>query len=191
MPSLLETLSFITGLICVWLTVRQNIWNFPIGLLNVATFCVVFFESKLYADAGLQIVYFVLGVMGWYWWLYGGEGHQELKVTRTSGREMAAVIAAGIVLTVIFWQLLSQIGGSASFFDALTTSISLCAQWLLNRKLLENWLFWIVADIIYIPLYVYKELYLTAALYALFLVLAVMGLLKWRESMNAEMEVAA
>src|SRR4051794_32099592 len=70
--SWLEAASFVTGAVCVWLTVKENVWNFPIGLLNVATFSIVFFESRLFADAGLQVVYFVLGVMGWYLWLYGG-----------------------------------------------------------------------------------------------------------------------
>src|SRR4051794_11126023 len=188
MPSLLESLSFVTGLICVWLTVRQNIWNFPIGLLNVITFSIVFFESQLYADAGLQIVYFVLGVMGWYLWLYGGKDRTELQVSRTGRCELIWVIAACLLLTFFLWQVLSHFGGSASFFDALTTSISLGAQWLLNRKELENWVFWIVADLIYIPLYLYKELYLTAALYAVFLGLAVMGLHKWYLSWQLQTE---
>ncbi len=183
-------MSFITGLICVWLVVRQNIWNFPIGLVNVATFFFVFFQSRLYADAGLQIVYFVLGVMGWYLWLYGGEDRKRLRVTRTKTGELVAVGLAVLVLTVSLWRLLQYFGGSASFVDALTTSISLGAQWLLNRKLLENWILWIVADVIYIPLYIYKDLYLTAILYAVFLGLAIMGLYKWHESWRVEAQTA-
>ncbi len=190
MPSLLETLSFITGLIAVFLTVRQNIWNFPIGLLNVATFCVVFFEAQLYADAGLQVVYFVLGLTGWYLWLYGGEGKKELKVSRTKRGELIAIIVVGFFLSIGLWQLLRNVSGSASLADAITTSISLCAQWMINRKLLENWLLWIIADLIYVPLYIYKELYLTAALYVVFLGLAVMGLYKWHESLRAEADAA-
>ena len=77
------------------------------------------------------------------------------------------------------WQLLHYAGGSSSFFDALTTSISLGAQWLLNRKRLENWILWIIADVIYVPLYLYKALYLTSILYAVFLAMAAMGLLQW------------
>jgi nicotinamide mononucleotide transporter len=182
MPSLLETIGFITGAICVWLTVRQSVWNFPWGLVSVVAFSVVFAQSKLYADAGLQIVYFALGVMGWYLWLYGGEDHSQLKVARASRFELVAVIGTAAVLTITLWKSLHHVGGSASFWDALTTSISLGSQWLLNRKKLENWFGWIVVDIIYIPLYVYKELYLTAILYAIFLVMATIGLLQWRKS---------
>ena len=84
--------------------------------------------------------------------------------------------------TIGLWQALERVGGSASFWDALTTSISLASQWLLNRKRLESWIGWIVVDVIYIPLYVYKELYLTAALYAIFLIMAIMGLRAWYAS---------
>lgn len=178
----LEAISFVTGAVCVWLTVKQSIWNFPIGLINVATFCVVFFQSRLFADAGLQIVYFALGLMGWYLWLRGGENRSELVVSRSPRIELVVTLALVAVATIGLWKTLQQVGGSASFLDALTTSISLAAQWLLNRKRLESWIAWIVVDIIYIPLYAYKELYLTALLYAIFLVMAVLGLRAWRES---------
>ena len=182
MATWLEAASFVTGAVCVWLTVRQNIWNFPLGLVNVATFCVVFYRSRLFADASLQVVYFVLGIIGWYLWRYGGENRAELKVTRASTRELTVMIVLVTLGTVALWQSLQKIGGSASFWDALTTSISLASQWLLNRKRLESWVGWIVVDIIYVPLYVYKELYLTAVLYAVFLTMAVMGLRAWRAS---------
>jgi len=176
----LEAVSVVTGAVCVWLTVRESVWNFPIGLANVATFCVVFFGARLYADAGLQVVYFVLTLAGWYLWLYGGERGTALRVSRVGPGEAAAVAAAGAALTVVLWLTLRHVGGSASFFDALTTSISLCAQWMLNRKQVESWYAWIAADLVYVPLYTYKGLYLTAGLYAVFLVMATLGLLRWR-----------
>jgi nicotinamide mononucleotide transporter len=181
----LEAVSVVSGAVCVWLTVRENVWNFPVGLANAATFCVVFFGARLYADAGLQVVYFVLTLIGWHLWLHGGQGRTALRVSRAGGREAAAVAAAGAGLTVALWLALRHVGGSASFFDALTTSISLCAQWLLNRKHVESWYAWIAADLVYVPLYAWKGLYLTAALYAVFLVMAVMGLLRWRATWRA------
>jgi nicotinamide mononucleotide transporter len=175
----LEALGFVTGALCVWLTVRENVWNFPLGLVNVAAFSVVFLRAELYADAGLQVVYFVLGILGWYWWLYGSEQASVLDIRRASMPELLATSAVGIGATFLLWELLSKFGSSASFWDALTTSMSLCAQWLLTRKRLENWWFWIVVDIIYVPLYLYKELCLTAILYAVFLCMATLGLLRW------------
>jgi nicotinamide mononucleotide transporter len=189
--SWLEAASFVTGALCVWLTVKENIWNFPLGLVNVATFCVVFVRAGLYADAGLQVVYFVLGLMGWYLWLYGGARRTALRVNRVGRVELGAVIAAGVVITIALRELLERLGGAAPFWDALTTAISLSAQWLLNRKRLENWLAWIVVDIIYVPLYLSKELYLTAGLYAVFLVMATMGWLHWRGLWQAQAGTSA
>jgi nicotinamide mononucleotide transporter len=130
-------------------------------------------------------VYFVLGVIGWYWWLRGGENRSQLKVTRASLREIIAVSAFVAVATVGLWRVLHPLRGAASFWDSLTASISLAAQWLLNRKRLESWVGWILVDAIYVPLYLYKELYLTAILYAVFLAMAVMGLRAWRQSWRA------
>lgn len=176
----LEAVSFVTGAVCVWLTVRENVWNFPIGLLNVITFSVVFFRVGLFADAGLQVVYFILGCIGWYLWLFGGEDRTKLNVGRVSFVELAACVGFVVLSTWGLWNLLSHVGGSSSFWDALTTSISLAAQWLINRKKLESWVFWIVVDVIYVPLCVSKHLYLTAGLYSIFTCMAVIGLLQWR-----------
>lgn len=182
LSSPLEAAGVVTGAVCVWLTVRESVWNFPVSLANVSLFCVLFFGAKLYADAGLQVVYFGLTIIGWHLWLHGGERGTALRISRIGTREAAWLAAGGVALTAVLWITLRHVGGSASFFDALTTSISLCAQWMLNRKYVESWYAWIAADLIYIPLYAYKELYLTAGLYAVFLVMATMGLLRWRGS---------
>ena len=182
----LEVAAFVTGAVCVWLTVKENIWNFPIGLVNCATFGFVFFESRLFADSGLQVVYFVLGAIGWRLWLKGGVHRTRLKISRAGTKELAITAAVVAALAVGLWQLLQRVGGSASFWDALTTSISLGAQWLLNKKRLENWVLWIVVDVIYVPLYLYKELYLTALLYLVFLIMATMGLMQWRRSLAVQ-----
>lgn len=178
----LEAASFVTGAICVWLTVKESIWNFPIGLLNVATFSVVFFKSRLFADAGLQVVYFVLGVIGWRLWLRGGEDRTQLRISRAPALELLLIAAFVVGGTLGLRQLLHLAGGSASFWDALTTSLSLASQWLLNRKRLESWAGWILVDAIYVPLYIYKELYLTAILYAIFFAMAVMGWRAWQRT---------
>ena len=183
--TVLEAVSFVTGALCVWLVVRENVWNFPIGLLNVATFSIVFFQSRLFADAGLQVVYFVLGVVGWRLWLRGGNNHTRLSLSRIGITESAWLTVFVVVSTMCLWQTLHHLGGSASFWDALTTSLSLASQWMLNRKQLENWLGWIVVDTIYVPLYLSKGLYLTAILYAIFLCMAIIGWKQWQRSLNA------
>jgi len=182
----LEALSFVTGALCVWLVVRENVWNFPIGLLNVATFSVVFFQSRLFADAGLQIVYFVLGIIGWRLWLRGGTNHSRLSLSRIGSVESTWLSLFVLVSTLCLWKTLHVYGGSASFWDALTTSLSLASQWMLNRKQLENWLGWIIVDAIYVPLYASKGLYLTAILYSIFLCMAVVGWNQWYRSWIAD-----
>ncbi len=178
--SMLEALSFVTGAVAVWLTVKENIWNFPIGLVNTAAYSVVFFQARLFGDATLQLVYFGLCLSGWYLWLYGGVQKTRLSVTSAGRPELFTVGLTVAVSTLVLWKTLHFVGGSSSFWDALTTSGSLGAQWLLNRKRLQNWHLWILVDIVYVPLYVSRGLHLTAILYAIFLVLAVMGLRRWQ-----------
>lgn len=186
LASLLEAIGFVTGAICVWLTVRENIWNFPLGLLNVAALAIVFLRDGLFADAGLQVVYVVLTIIGWYMWLWGGQRHTALHVSRVSLVELMIVLACGIAITAGLWKLVNFAGGVSPFFDAITTALSLCAQWLLNRKRLENWFFWIAADLIYIPLYAYKHLYLTSILYVIFFLMCLMGIWQWQTTWRAQ-----
>jgi len=180
-----ELLGFVTGALCVWLTVRVHIWNFPIGIANNVFFLVLFWTAGLYADASLQIVYLVLGVVGWWEWLYGGE-KRAARIMGHAGMPHVAVLAVLIVPAT--WGLTIVLGRAhdiAPFWDALTTALSLAAQWLLNLKKFENWYFWLVADAIYIPLYFVKVLYLTGIVYVLFITLCLVGLRAWRRELAA------
>jgi nicotinamide mononucleotide transporter len=188
---LTEVLGFVSGAWCVWLTVKENIWNWPIGLLNSAFFLVLFLRAHLFADSSLQVVYLVLGVLGWYWWLRGGDGQSTLPITRTSVR--AALILTGVLIiaTMAMTVVLQRIDDAAPFLDALTTVLSLIAQYMLTRKLLENWLVWLTADAIYVGLYIAKGLPLTAILYAIFFAMCVAGLRRWRATMPAQLPLRA
>lgn len=181
-----EGWGFVTGGVCVWLVVREHMWNWPVGLANNVFFFILFFRSQLYGDMSLQVVYFGLGVYGWLNWLFGGEDHSRLKVSRTTGTEWVA-LAVSIPLTT--WglrEVLTFVNGSAPFWDSLTTVLSLAAQYLLCRKRLENWFFWIAADLIYLPLYAYRSLPLTAVLYGVFLGMCLIGLREWNRSLEKE-----
>ncbi len=175
-----EILGFATGAACVWLTVKVNIWNWPLGLANNAFSLVLFIQSRLFADSALQVVYLVLGVLGWYWWLHGAEERAPLPISRTPGW---AWVGMGILAVPGTWAMavvLVHIRDSAPFWDALTTVASLLAQYMLCKKWIENWWVWIAADLVYIPLYLVKHIPLFSVLYALFLGLCVVGLLAWR-----------
>jgi nicotinamide mononucleotide transporter len=187
-----ELLGFATGLLTVWLLVREHILNWPVGILNVALLMVVFFSAGLYADAGLQVVYIALGLYGWWAWLYGGERHSALTVRSTTTAEWIALVVAGAVLTAGLWLFLDRLTFSTvPLADAVTTVLSLLATYGQTRKLVESWWLWIAADLIYIPLYAYKRLWLTAILYVAFLALCVLGLRAWRASRREPVAVPA
>ncbi|WP_027341299.1 nicotinamide riboside transporter PnuC [Hamadaea tsunoensis] len=176
-----ELLGFATGALCVWLVVRQHIANWPVGILNVLLLMVVFAYAGLYADAGLQVLYVVLGAYGWWQWAAHGSVRDAMPVRRTTRGEWLALAGTGVVLTAGLAVFLDRFTSSTvPVPDALTTALSLLATYGQARKLLENWWLWIAADVVYIPLYAYKGLWLTSILYAGFLALCVLGLRTWQ-----------
>lgn len=179
-----EAWGFVTGGICVWLVVREHLWNWPIGLANNVFFFALFLQGRLFADMGLQVVYFGLGVYGWLNWLFGGENATVLKISRTTRNEWLVLVAAIPLGTWGLREILIAGNGAAPFWDSLTTVLSLAAQYMLCRKRIENWFFWIAADIIYVPLYLSRHLPLTAVLYAVFLAMCLVGLREWNRSMK-------
>lgn len=181
----LEVLGFLTGVWCVWLAARRHALNFPVGIVNTSLFVVLFLGVGLYADMLLQFVYIALNAAGWYWWLRGGPERTQLGVRRVGwAQALVLVVMLGAGTWTIYELLSSHTNSTVPVWDALTTALSLVAQYMLGRKLLENWFVWITADLIYIPLYAYKGLYLTAALYIVFLGLCVYGVTDWRRQLT-------
>jgi nicotinamide mononucleotide transporter len=191
--SLLELFAAVIGALSVWLSVRQSIWSWPTAIVNVVLYVIVFYEAKLYADMGLQVIYAVLSVYGWYEWLYGGEGRTQLHVTRTSPRLGALLTLIALGGSIALGTLLHRVTDAAlPFMDSFLSSTSLVAQWMMTRKKLENWLVWILVDVLYVGMFIFKGLYLTAGLYAVFLALAVRGYLDWRRTLaESPVEAAA
>ncbi|MER6945149.1 nicotinamide riboside transporter PnuC [Nonomuraea sp. NPDC000554] len=179
-----EILGFVTGALCVWLVARRHIANWPVGIANNVFFIVVFTQAGLYADAGLQIVFIALACFGWWTWARGGSPGQTLPVRRTSRVEWVWLLVSGAAGTAVLTVFLTRATDSTvPFWDALTTCLSLAATYGQCRKRLESWWLWIAADVVYIPLYAYKELYLNALLYVGFLTLCVLGLRSWQRDM--------
>jgi nicotinamide mononucleotide transporter len=179
-----EAWGFVTGGICVWLVVREHLWNWPVGLANNVFFFVLFWRGRLFADMGLQVVYFGLGIYGWLNWLFGGQNRTILEISRTKRTEWLVLVAGIPLCTFALRELLIAVNGAAPFWDSLTTILSLAAQYLLCRKRFENWFFWIAADVIYIPLYLSRHLPLTALLYALFLAMCLVGVWQWNRRLR-------
>jgi nicotinamide mononucleotide transporter len=181
----IENLAALFGVVRVYLSVRQNIWSWPTAIVNVGLYTFVFYQSRLYADMGLQVVYIIISFYGWYEWLYGGKDRTELKVSRTSRRLAVLLAAIGITSTFALGTMLHRTTNAAlPFLDSATTSTSLVAQWMMTRKMLENWLVWVAVDVVYIGMFIYKSLYVTALLYFVFLVLSVMGYRQWKATLH-------
>lgn len=184
--SCLELAAVVFGIVSVSLGVRQSIWSWPTALVNTALYFVLFYESGLYSDQGLQVVYFALSIYGWYEWLYGGTGHTRLTVSRLPRRQWPLVVGVGIALWLAMGSITSRLPGVAvPYVDAALVATSLVAQWMLTRKVLENWVLWIVVDVAYIGVFIWRGLYLTAVNYAVYLVLAVLGYLAWKQSLTS------
>lgn len=182
----LELLSFVLSVATVWLNIRQNHWAWLFAILSSALYGVVFFESKLYGDMGLQLVFITVSVWGWYQWLHGDDTHERLPVTRLGWRGRAlAMLGWGAGFVALAWFLKSATDTDVPFADGFLTAGSLVGQLLLSRKKLENWHVWIIVDVLYVGLYLHKGLVLTALLYGLFVAMAAIGLLAWRRSMLA------
>ena len=182
--SMLELLAALTGALAVWLSTREHVWSWPVALVNVGLYTVVFYEAKLYADMGLQVVYFALSLYGWYEWLYGGADRSTLHVSRVGARLAAWLAIIGVAFALLLGTILRRYTDAAlPGLDSALTSGSLVAQFMMTRKLIEHWMIWIAVDVVYVGMFIFKALHVTAVLYAAFLGLAVLGHIRWRRSL--------
>lgn len=180
-----EVFGFITGALSVWLAVKENVWNWPIAAANAVFFFVLFLEHRLYGDMGLQVIFFYLAARGWYLWLRGGENHGHLAVSNITTRLGVVLAIVTIIATALMAEYLRRINDAAPVLDAFTTVLSLVGQYLLTKKILENWYVWGFADILYIYLYIQRGLLLTSVLYVIFLIMCIVGAVEWRRTLRS------
>jgi len=183
----IESVAMLTGIAGVWLTIRQNPLCFPAGIINVGLYAWIFFSPsvRLYADAALQCIYIGLLFYGWYKWTRRHENVDKGHPSFMKRDEWIAVIIISAILIFISGAFLSvYTDADLPWTDSVLGILSLSAQWMIARKKIENWIVWIVVNIAYIPLYLYKNLPLTALLYFLFLILALKGLRSWAKEMK-------
>src|ERR1700722_7925821 len=147
----IEVLGFVTGAVSVAFAVRESAWNWPVGIANNVFFFILFWKARLYADALLQIVYVIISIYGWWNWLRGGVGHSKLPITKTRLQTGLLLFLVTALSTAVMAFVLHKFTDSqVPFWDGVTTALSLAAQYMLSRKLLENWWVWMAADLIYI-----------------------------------------
>lgn len=179
--SAIEIAAVLLGIANILLIIRRSVWNYPIAIAMVSLYFVIFRDAKLYSDAGLQIFFIIVNLYGWWSWQRNKADAGEIIVEQLSSNGFGAWIAGSIFATLA-WGLFMHNYSDASypFWDAGVAMFSVAGQILMTRRRIENWYWWIVVNIASIPLYIVKELYLTAGLYALFLALAIAGLVEWR-----------
>ncbi|MGI4863881.1 MAG: nicotinamide riboside transporter PnuC [Janthinobacterium lividum] len=199
----LEVAGVVTGIICVWLAARSNIWNFPVAIVSCGFYLLVFTRSRLYSDAGLQLAFIGLAIYGWWAWLRRQRQdatpgpHPEaaepatLPITRTSAGLWTVLGGAGLVYALGAGYLFTRYTDAAlPYYDSATTAVSLVAQYQLSRRKLENWGLWIAVDVVYVGMYWHRGLALTSLLYAVYLGLASYGGWEWWREAKARKVLA-
>lgn len=183
--STMEIVASLTGLLCVWLNAKENIWAYPIGIVNLTLFFIIFYQVNLYADATLQVIFFVLSIYGWVVWLTKRNG-QAVRPTRGMTKNETIGLFVGVIALTGGWGYGLHILTDASipYLDAFIASMSIFAQFFLSRKVLQNWLIWIAIDVLSIGMYIYKGLPLIAFTYFVFLLICIFGYISWKKEMK-------
>jgi nicotinamide mononucleotide transporter len=175
------------GLIYIYLSIRQKIWTWPFGIATSVLYAFVFYASRFYAGMGLQIYYVAMSVYGWYFWLRGKRAveSKELPVSKISAKQTGWSIVLFLISFISIYFFLSlQTDSPVPLMDALTTSLSIVATWMLAGKILENWLIWIIANLLSVGLYMFQNLWPTVILFTTYEVLAIVGYFQWKKSMQ-------
>jgi nicotinamide mononucleotide transporter len=185
--SWVEALAVITGLLSVWYARKENILVFPTGIVSVLIYVYLCFTVKLYAEMGINAFYFVMSVYGWVKWSRKADGKPARPITRASVKEWIYSIAGfAVSFVALVYVLKNYTDSNVPVWDALTTAIFIIGMWLMALKKIENWLAWILGDLISIPLYASKGLALTSIQFAIFLALAVAGYLEWSSKFKVQ-----
>lgn len=186
---IVEITGAVAGIIYVFLEIKQNIWLWPLGIVTSSFYVVVFYQSGFYADMGLQFYYLFISLYGWYWWLKGGSssGIGTLRVTNIKKRGLFYSFLLFLTLFALIWVILASFTDSPlPGWDSFTTSLAIVATWMLARKYIEHWYLWMVANTVSIGLYIFKELYPTVILFAVYTVMSFAGYMEWKRAMQSE-----
>lgn len=202
----IEIFGAVTGIIYVFLEIKQTIWLWPVGIITSAVYIWVFFTTKIYADMSLQGYYLVISIFGWYWWTRGrdrrskrsedsasaerGEGENiELQVTRLKLRTGVILALVFVLLYVIMWLILTRLTDSpVPVRDSFITSLSIIATWMLARKIYEHWFLWIVVNFTSAVLFLTRGLYPTVILYLVYGIMSFAGLVAWKKTIKTNLE---
>jgi len=183
----IEVIGAVTGIIYLYLEIKQKIWLWPVGFITSAFYIYIFYTSKFYADMGLQFYYLGISLYGWWHWLYGGKKEEtnSLPVTHITSAQVLNLSLATIAIFVgLIYVLKNFTDSPVPIGDSFTTALSIVATWMLARKILEMWWLWILANGVAFGLYIYKGLYPTSVLFIFNFAMSIVGYVQWKRSMK-------
>ena len=196
MEQYIEILGTIVGVVYLWLEYKANIYLWLVSIIMPAIYLYIFYVAGLYADFAINIYYLLIAIYGWMAWKYGFKlfsakreknGDEMLRISHVPKKLWIRLMAVYVILQLsITWVLIAYTNSDVPWLDSFTTSVSILAMWLLARKYLEQWLVWIVVDVVSAGLYLYKDLYYTSALYAVYAIIAIFGYYKWKSIMQVK-----
>ncbi|MBN7809812.1 nicotinamide mononucleotide transporter [Algoriphagus sp. H41] len=185
----LEGIAVFFGIASVFYSMREHIWVYPTGLISTSIYVWICFEYKLYADMGINAYYFGMSIYGWYVWTHPREDQPVLPVTWLSGKGWGYSALLFAASYAVLSQVLARFTDSdVPYWDSFTTASAFVGMWLMAKKKVENWYFWLLTDLVSMPLYFYKGLVLTSFQYLVFTVLATMGLIAWVKSSRSHVQ---
>ena len=188
----LEIFAVFFGFLSVWFSKNNNVLVFPTGLINTSIFVYLLFKWELLGDMIINAYYFVVSIYGWYYWTRKNSNNDYTPISKVNYNDQKIILVISI-LSAIFVSLMYTVfnkwSGLVSYIDILTTSIFFASMWLMARRKIESWIFWIIGDIISIPLYLYKGLTFTSFQYFIFTFIAIAGYYKWKSIYNRKNQI--
>lgn len=188
----LEIIAVFFGFLSVWFSKNNNILVFPTGMINTAIFVYLLLKWSLLGDMLINAYYFIMSIYGWYFWLKG-TNNTVSPISKVSNKDIRIVVLLFIsssVFVSLVYTFFDKWETFVSYIDILTTAIFFAAMWLMAKRKVESWIFWIVGNIISVPLYLHKGLAFTSIQYFIFTVIAIAGYIKWKELYNKQIQTA-
>lgn len=189
----LEIIAVIFGFLSVWFSKQNNIWVFPTGMLSTCIFVYLLLKWGLLGDMMINAYYFIMSVYGWYIWTRKVDANHVTPISRTTAKEKKIsilIFVATLIFVFIVYKTFDKWTHWVAYVDTLTTAIFFVGMWLMAKRKIENWIYWIIGDIISVPLYFYKGFTFTSLQYLGFTIIAIFGYLAWRKHIDEEIAIA-
>lgn len=190
---ILEFVGVFFGFLSVWYSKQEHIWVYPTGIISTAIFVYILWVYALLGDMFINAYYFIMSIYGWYFWTKKDANNQEIPVTKATKKEhiwSLFIFMFAILFVIFIYTVHIKFNTWTAYVDTLTTALFFVGMWLMAKKKLENWIYWIIGDIISIPLYLYKGLIFTSFQYLLFTIIAIYGYKAWKKSLNNNLQTA-